>query len=130
MSLANHIVSTTIMAYKTSHLQIRIMQARTGYIGELVTNPFIKTKNTVMEQTLGVSGSDGSAILQVTYLMEYSSRYGYDLSDYPIYFRDYMNKDGKNETVGELQEGITFDDQFFVEKVGSTVCIPQQCVEI
>ena len=104
----------------------RIMQSFTGSIGEQVSAPLIKTKSTVVEQIPGVLGDD-TPILMVTYLMEYSSRYGYDVSDYPIYFRDYMNSEEMEEALSTIQDRLTFDDQFSVEDVGTTVCVPQVC---
>ena len=98
-----------------------IMEDTTGSIGINLTSPFIMTACTILDQQLG-SNTDGELILQVTYMMNYSTRYGHEIIyEYPEYFRSYMNSGGDNVTLNTFYDVIDVPDWSYLQLVGPTV---------
>lgn len=112
----------------------RIMQDHTKEIGLMIGEPFIKTQCTILSQELGITSSKlrqskepqnadnttaaaGNIILQVGYMMNYTSRYGYDISRYPEYFLNYMD-----ESAGKSLDFLLskLDGAVYVQSVGDT----------
>ncbi|KAL3768903.1 hypothetical protein ACHAW5_008818 [Stephanodiscus triporus] len=101
-------------------LYVGIMEDTTGSIGVNITSPFITTACTILDQQLG-SNTDGELILQVTYAMNYSTHYGYEVLEYPEYFRSYMNGGGDNATLDTFYDVIDVPDWDYISLVGPTV---------
>jgi len=98
-----------------------IMEDTTGSIGINLTSPFIMTACTILDQQLG-SNTDGALILQVTYMMNYSTHYGHEIIyEYPEYFRSYMNSGGGNVTLNTFYDVIDVPDWSYLQLVGPTV---------
>lgn len=66
-----------------------LMQSYTLNFGAKIGPPFIETRCEVIEQDL--AGTQDSALLVMKFSMEYKSRYGYEVSEYPTEFQTYIN---------------------------------------
>ena len=73
----------------------------------------------------GNSTTSQNYLLQVTYLMNWTTRYGYDdIFGYPEYFRVYMNTYNGTSTLTALEEKcIMVDGWNFVQGVGLTAFV-------
>lgn len=66
-----------------------LMKSYTANFGAGVTDPKIVTKCEVLGQVS--SADDRTNLLVISFTLQYESRYGYDISDYPSLFANYVN---------------------------------------
>ena len=123
-----YITEERIMSELEQELYAGIMEGITDSFGWNISTPYIRTNCTIYNQQLG-SNTDGDIILQTYYNMNYSTRYlDYVeiITDYPEYFRLYMNNDtGMNNTVTtfyNVMDGL-IPNWSYVSSLGSTVYI-------
>ena len=105
---------------------IRIMEGHTESIGENVTSPFIKTTCTILDQILGTT--EDSFVLQVSYHMNYTTHYGYNVQEYPELFRTYMNEQNAT-TLEKFVDLIDITNWTYIQEVGTTVSVTEDVLE-
>ena len=97
------------------------MEEHTESIGDNLTSPFIKTYCTILNQVYGTSGD--TIVLQVSYHMNYTTKYGYDVTDYPELFRTYMNENNAT-TLEQFVDLIDVPDWSYIQEVVTTFSVP------
>ncbi|KAL9182880.1 hypothetical protein ACHAXT_004159 [Thalassiosira profunda] len=100
-----------------------IMESHTERIGLEIGDPLIQTECTILQQELGDAGEDRT-LLQVTYNMLWTSRYGYDeIYEYPELFKVYMDSN-MGDVLESLRETLSITgDVIFIEEVGTTASV-------
>ncbi len=98
------------------------MEGHTESIGDNLTSPFVKTYCTILSQVYGTSGD--TILLQVSYLMNYTTKYGYDVNEYPELFRRFMNENNAT-TLEKFVDLIDIPDWSYIQEVGTTVSVTE-----